>query len=127
MKKHEYPLNFEALWNLKPKRAGGNPKPEALKAYLARIKQGYEYEDIKAGLIRYAAFCDATGKIGTEFTMQLATFFSAKKESWTEDWDIPISEKAETTEQKGRRLNMPAKIGESMTEWERRITQHREG
>ena len=125
MNKIKYTPEFNDLWDLKPKRGGGNPKIKAFKAYTTRIKQGYEHAEIKAGLIRYATFCDKTAKIGSEFVMQMATFFGLN-ECWLEDWDVPIEIKKETPEQKGRRLNMPAKVGESMAEWESRIMRHRE-
>ena len=122
---NKYTEDFERLWKIYPKRAGGNPKPRAFKAYNAILKQGHTHSDIKEGLERYAAFCKGTAVIGSPYVMQAATFFSANTESWLEDWDLPKQEVKETTEQKGRRLNMPARVGESMEEWERRIAQAR--
>ena len=71
----EYPVPFEEAWRVLPKRSGTNSKRDAFKAWQARVKDGEKPEDILAGCQRYAAFCEATGKIGTEYVMQGATFF----------------------------------------------------
>ena len=57
--------------------------------------------------------------------MHASTFFSANTESWMEMWEIPQKEVKESIEQKGKRLRMPARVGESMDEWQRRIAQAR--
>ena len=121
----EYTNDFEQLWKIYPKRAGGNPKPRAFKAFAARLKEKVLYSDLQAGVLRYYSYCKQTGILQSAYVMQAATFFSANTESWTEDWLIPEKEIKETTEQKGRRLNMPARIGESMEDWTRRIQQAR--
>ena len=118
-----YSDEFEQLWKIYPKRAGGNPKPRAFKAYSAILKQGHTHSDIKAGLERYATFCRETAAIGSPFVMQAATFFSSNSESWIEEWELPKSEVKESLIDKGRRLNIMARIGESMQEFERRISQ----
>ena len=94
--KDDYPEWFEELWKAYPKRAGSNPKRKAYHAANTRLnglnlpnaelfekanKLGY-------GTQRYAAFCDATGKTGTEFVMQAATFFGPDKH-YENDWTIP--------------------------------------
>jgi hypothetical protein len=86
--KTSYPQDFENLWAIYPKRAGGNPKKKAFRAYCARIKNGH-FHNIGLGLNRYKAFCEATGKVGTEFVMQMATFFGPD-EHYEEEWDIPV-------------------------------------
>ena len=40
------------------------------------------------GVNRYAAFCQATGKIGTEFVMMASTFFGPSQH-YLEDWVLP--------------------------------------
>lgn len=82
---------FDALWALYPKRAGGNPKPAALKTYRARLAAGVTHDELAAGLVRYAAFCAATGKVGTEYVKQAATFFGPSDEAWAELWAIPAA------------------------------------
>lgn len=80
---------FEEAWKAYPKRAGGNSKGDARKAWAARLKAGVEPEDIVAGVHRYAAFCRADGKVGTVYVKQAATFFGPG-EHWTEDWALPL-------------------------------------
>lgn len=76
---------FEEAWSAYPPRAGGNSKPDARKAWAARLKAGIEPEDIVAGVHRYAAFCRAEGKTGTAYVKQAATFFGPG-EHWAEEW-----------------------------------------
>jgi len=88
---------FDDIWPYYPKRAGNNPKPKALKAYEKRRKS-FSFEVIQRGVIRYQAFCEATGKLNTEFVMQAARFFGPD-ECFTQDWDIPISTQRPTLHQ----------------------------
>lgn len=67
--------DFERAWKAYPPRAGGNSKAAAFKAYLARIKEGYTPESLYAGVVRYAAYCRSSEKIGTEYVKQGSTFF----------------------------------------------------
>jgi hypothetical protein len=76
---------FEKVWNDYPKRAGGNPKKQALKAYKARLNAGEKAEELAKGVARYRAFCDATKKTGTEYVMMASRFFGPS-ELWKEDW-----------------------------------------
>ena len=89
----EYTRFFNVAWEDYPKRAGGNPKRKAFMAWTARLKElnltGKLWgHDILIGVKRYADFCDATGKTGTEFVMQAATFFGPDKH-FENDWLIP--------------------------------------
>ncbi len=81
---------FDVAWSLYPKRAGGNSKPDARKAWNARIKAGQCPADMIAGVKRYAAFCEAKGNIGTEFVKQAATFFGPSLH-FEEVWDLPAA------------------------------------
>ncbi len=80
--------DFETAWSLFPKRAGGNNRRDAEKAWAARVKSGINPADIIAGVIRYAAFCKATEKLNTEFVKQAATFFGPAKH-FSEPWIVP--------------------------------------
>ncbi|NYH24675.1 hypothetical protein [Paraburkholderia bryophila] len=82
--------DFEAAWGIYPKRAGGNSKTEALKAWTARVKQGKKPDDMIAGVMRYAKFCAAKGNIGTEYVKQASTFFGPSLH-FEEAWDIPVA------------------------------------
>ena len=119
-----YPDLFEQIWLLKPHRTGNNPKRKAYHAYNARIKEGYEHKDILEGLKRYTAFCEVSGTIGTPYIMHMSTFLGLD-ENFLEDWEPPKSEIVESIEQKGTRLGITAKIGESMDAYKQRIAQAR--
>ena len=87
-KKIEYSPEFLELKEIYPRRINGNPWPRAFKAYNARIKEGYTHAEIKEGLARYAEVCDATGKTGSEFVLQAATFFGPDLR-WEDEYEIP--------------------------------------
>lgn len=95
-----YSSDFEQLWKIRPKRAGGDPKPRAYKAFTARLKEKVLYSDLQAGMLRYYNFCRETGILGTSYVMQAATFFSANTEAWNEDWETPKQEPTEKVMQK---------------------------
>lgn len=83
--KQDYSPEFETAWESYPKRAGGNSKAGAFKAWKARLKDGVKPDDMLAGVKRYAAYARATGSVGTQFVKQAATFFGPDrhfKESW---------------------------------------------
>lgn len=87
-KKTEPTQEFLDAWAQYPKRAGGNSRADAWKAWQARIKAGATTADLTAGAARYRAFCDATGKTGTEFVKQGSTFYGPS-EHFREPWEIP--------------------------------------
>jgi phage replication O-like protein O len=67
---------FEACWAAYPSRGGhANPKRAAHAKWLARRRQGVLAAALLEGTRRYAAYCDATRKTGTEFVKQAATFY----------------------------------------------------
>ncbi len=86
--KREYSPEFETAWQAYPKRAGGNPKPSAYKAWNARLHEGVTPENLLAGVKRYAAFVAATGKLGSEYVKQAATFFGPDRH-FDETWQAP--------------------------------------
>lgn len=86
----DYPV-FQTIWQELPSRGGASdPKPEAFKQFLARLKEGVDPEEIRQGAIRYAQHCDATGKTGTEVVMQGRRFFGGSYE-WEHGWEIPAT------------------------------------
>jgi hypothetical protein len=93
----EYPPEFRELQTLYPKRGGGNPWPRALRACKARIAEGHTWEEITSGVCRYSEFVRATGKTGTEFVLQAATFFGPDKR-FLESWELPAT-KAEVRQE----------------------------
>lgn len=80
---------FGVFWADYPARLGSNPKQPAREAYGARRREGVLAEDILAGEARYKAHLEATGKTGTAFVQQAATFLSKSKRSWEEAWPLP--------------------------------------
>ncbi|UEP49629.1 helix-turn-helix domain-containing protein [Burkholderia ambifaria] len=82
---------FEEAWAAYPKRAGGNSKRDAQKAWNARLAAGELPGELIAGTKRYAAFCAATGKLGTEFVKLAATFFGPSRH-FAEDWTLPTEQ-----------------------------------
>jgi len=84
--KSAYSEEFEQIWNLYPKRTGDNPKKPAYQCFNARLKTD-SIQDIEAGVIRYARYCEATDKSGTEFVMQAKRFFGTSK-PYLNDWKV---------------------------------------
>jgi hypothetical protein len=87
---HAFPEGFETFWNAYPKRAGANPQKKAVGAYRARLAEGCTSGEIAEGVVRYANFCAATGKLGTEYILQAATFLGPEKH-FRNSWDAPSS------------------------------------
>jgi hypothetical protein len=79
---------FEEFCAIYPKRAGGNPKRRAQKAYHARLKEGHGPDEILAGAKRYAAFVRGIKKDGTQYVMQYATFLGPDKH-FLDAWELP--------------------------------------
>ena len=88
--KEEYSAAFEMTWDEYPKRAGSNPKNKAWSAFHKRFHEESVWQTILWGTERYAKYCKATGKTGTEYVMQAATFFGPERH-YENDWTIPAS------------------------------------
>ncbi|EPV3682151.1 hypothetical protein ACV4J9_004184 [Enterobacter kobei] len=84
----DYSPAFEEAWQAYPKRAGGNSKAAAWKAWKARIKDGVNTEAMLAGVNRYAGYVRATGSAGTQYVKQAATFFGPDRH-FEEPWQAP--------------------------------------
>lgn len=78
---------FLEVWEKYPKRYGNNSKTDAYSAWKARLKEGTNPVDIAMGVERYRAWCEASGKIGTELVMQAQRFFGRGK-NFEEDFDL---------------------------------------
>lgn len=85
--KKTYPDEFELVWSIYPKRAGGNSKSDAFKAWNARIKDGTAAEEIYSGVERYAAFVKFEGNLNTQYVKQAKTFFGPGMH-FSEPWAI---------------------------------------
>jgi len=86
-KKESFTTDFENAWEVYPRRNGSNPKGEAFRAWNARLREGHTAEEMLQGLRRFAAWCDAHGKTGTETVMQARRFFGPEKE-FTGPWTV---------------------------------------
>lgn len=81
------PDGFDACWAAYPKRPNDS-RADAVKAYRARLRVGVEPGVLLAGTVRYAKFCEATGKAGGEFVKRAATFYGPG-EHYLQPWDVP--------------------------------------
>lgn len=93
-----YSVEFEQAWSAYPKRAGGNSKQSAWKAWNARIREGVSAAEMIAGVQRYAGFVLATGNTGTQFVKQASTFFGPDRH-FEESWDAPSAKVNQTPAQ----------------------------
>jgi hypothetical protein len=90
----EYSVQFLGAWMTYPKRAGSNSKKDAWHSWMARCRDAGRdgVDECKQamidGVVRYAKFCEQTGKTNTEFVMQAATFFGPSQH-YLEDWAKP--------------------------------------
>jgi hypothetical protein len=80
---------FEAIWSNRPRRSGSDPKEPARKAFMARLKAGVPLTALVEGAVRYKRYCAARGIEGTEYVMQMQSFYGPLKRGWEEPWDIP--------------------------------------
>jgi hypothetical protein len=83
----EQPDMLAKLKAVFPKRAGSHRWPAAEKAINARLREGHTETEILEGAERYARWCEASGKVGTEFVQQAATFVGRNK-AFLESWEI---------------------------------------
>ena len=84
----EYSPEFEQAWLAYPKRAGGNSKSAAFKAWKARLNDGVNSETMLEGVKRYAGWVSAMGNSGTQFVKQAVTFFGPDRH-FEESWEVP--------------------------------------
>lgn len=82
-------VTFADAWSCYPSRGGhGNSRVDAEKCWNARVRAGVPPAELLAGTQRYAAYCDALHKTGTEYVKLGRTFFGPG-EHWREAWTIP--------------------------------------
>lgn len=84
----EYPIAFESVWSIYPQRPGAS-KPQAFKAWNARIKSGVSAQDIEGGVYRYKDYLSHM-RTEAQYIKQPATFFGPN-EHYLEKWEIPQS------------------------------------
>lgn len=76
---------FEQAWKVYPKREGANPKNKAHSAWKARLREGVTPEQMLAGVMRYAEYCQKTDRIKTSYVMQAVRFFGTER-AFENDW-----------------------------------------
>ncbi len=84
------PPEFAEFKQAFPLRSGAQPWTKALRTIRARLKEGALWSDFLDGAHRYAAYCAATDRIGTEFVLQAATFCGPDKH-YLETWNPPAT------------------------------------
>lgn len=84
----EWLLEFKLLY---PNRAGDQRWRRARKAANARMAEGHAPHEFIAGAKRYAEFCRSTGKEGTEWVKQAATFLGPDK-PFLLPWALPATQ-----------------------------------
>ena len=82
------PSRFDEIRRMYPKRGGGQKWGDAERAYNARLSEGSTHEQILSGVERYSLYVRATGKEGTEYVQQAATFLGRNK-GFLETWAAP--------------------------------------
>jgi hypothetical protein len=90
----EPPPEFVRFREVYPDRAGDQNWRRALHACQARIAEGHTWTELLDGAERYARFIESTGKLGTEYVKQAATFCGPDK-PFLNPW-IPPRSKAES-------------------------------
>ncbi|MCH8871409.1 DUF4373 domain-containing protein [candidate division KSB1 bacterium] len=86
----EVPAEFAEFKKAYPQRSGAQPWAKALRTIRARLKEGAQWADLLEGAHRYAAYCAATDRIGTEYILQAATFCGPEKH-YLELWKPPAT------------------------------------
>lgn len=90
-KASEDPPLFSEAWAEYPKREGGSSKPDARKAWVARVKSGVSGEEMLEGVKKYAAYIRSIGKEHTRYVKQAATFFGPG-EHWKNDYTARVED-----------------------------------
>lgn len=86
-----YSADFELIWKALPKRSGSNNKQAAHRQYEARLTEGVAFEVMHDGVLRYTAWAQGTGKVGTELVMMGSTFLGRDRR-FEEAWELPGSQ-----------------------------------
>ena len=88
--RQESPPEFDDFKLIYPERGGNQPWGKALKTINARLKDGATWPELIDGAGRYAVFCKATGKLGTEYVLQ-ATTFCGPEQHYLKQWNLPAT------------------------------------
>ena len=72
-------IDFRIFKLAYPKRSGSQLWAKAIRAANARLREGATFQAMVEGGHRYAAYCEAIDKTGTQYVMQAATFLGPGK------------------------------------------------
>lgn len=81
-KKRESEADFEALWELYPRKNG---KKDAKRHYLAAVADGATFEEVKTGIEAYKRYIKKTGT-EPKYVKMGSSFFCQR--SWSDDWSV---------------------------------------
>ncbi|MDE2104102.1 MAG: hypothetical protein KGL39_43090 [Patescibacteria group bacterium] len=81
---------FLELQGIYPKRAGDQAWEKAARAVNARLREGHTWSEILEGARRYAAYCQASESVGTQYVKQAASFVGPDKH-FLSAWSPPPS------------------------------------
>lgn len=97
---NDYPIEFEWIWQNRPRREGSDPKRKAFQACTARIKQGASWRELAEGMKRYHRYCETKGTLNTEFVKTMAVFFGPD-EHFKNEWHVTSNTKTGIAQGKG--------------------------
>lgn len=80
-------IEFDAFWDAYPKRSGDRKRAQAEKKFADKVRSGVPPGSMIEGAKRYAAYCDGTGKTGTELVQQATTWLNGR--AWEEEFELP--------------------------------------
>jgi hypothetical protein len=109
-----YPADFELLWSAYPKRSGSNNKQAAYRQFQARLAEDIAFDAMYDGTQRYAAWAQATGKVGTEL-VKMASTFLGRDQHFAEAWDVPSTNGSSPAQATAQRRDRP--LTSDMIEW----------
>ena len=104
----EYSPEFEQAWLAYPKRAGGNSKSAAFKAWKARLNEGVNPETMLEGVKRYAGWVSAMGnsaQAAADSQTASANSATAAKKSETNAKNSEAAAKSSETNAKASETN----------------------
>jgi hypothetical protein len=85
-KKEQDEADFEALWDLYPRKSG---KKDAKRHYMSAVASGTTFDEVKAGIEAYKNYIEKTGT-GSKFIKMGSSFFH--QQAWGDDWTVPKME-----------------------------------
>lgn len=76
-KSDDYSPEFEHWWSQYPEREGRKGKKKTASGYYnTRLSEVGSHETLLRNLMAYSAYCDASGKTGTQFVLQATTYLN---------------------------------------------------